>query len=267
MKNILAFISFSILFICFSGCTSSPQNNLNSSISSKINIAISESITKSGRSVILTCTTDSVYACSNYGINTSIQKENNSTVIKFNEITTPSVCATAFAPASTEINLGYLNNGNYSFQFLANGEVFQTSIIVNDNYFKVSNQTGNWIDLKTPLVLRVPVNTIWGYIGFYADTLKSEANMFLDSLKALGAKNFNFLPGNYTLFQIDSTGALLPPEGNTYKNTVPYIYIYNGNIDSAKALVKYYGQHSQISMSLLTDKGDAFYSWVLATEP
>lgn len=263
--DLLKILSILFLVFIFSSCSTNP--NTNNQVNAKINISVNETISPTGRTDILTCATDSSYPCSNYSISAAMQNDGNTTVFRFYNITTPSSCFGNPGPATVQFNLGSLSNGDYNFQFLINDDVFQTTLTVSDNYFKFSNTNSNWVSVKNQTSLRIPVNTIWGYIGFYEDTLKSQALAYLDSLKNLGAKSFKFLPGDYSLFQIDSTGNLVIPPNTTYKNTVPYIFIYNGSISSARSLVKYFGKNSQINVSLLTDKGDVFFSWVLATEP
>ena len=264
-KYFLKIIASLYLMFLFSSCSTDP--NINIQVNAKINVIVSESISQTGRTVALTCATDSIYPCSNYGISSAMQSEGSTIVFRFYNITIPNSCFGNPGPATVQFNLGSLGNGNYDLQFLINDDVFQTTLTVSGNYFKFSNTASKWVSIKNQTTLRIPTNTIWGYIGFYEDTLKSQALAYLDSLKNLGAKSYNFLPGNYSLFQVDSTGDLIIPPNTTYKNTIPYIFVYGGDLNLARSLVKYFGKNSHINVSLLSDKGDVFYSWVLATEP
>ncbi len=263
MKNKISF--FLVLFVLMLlpiSCINNIENPVGS-LNTKINISMKQNLSKNGTSLILSSKTDSLYDCINYLINYSILNQSNNIEIKFINIITPAACIGGAAPAQASIIIKGLSTGKYNLQFLANGRVSNTTLTVDPNFYQLDSLNSEWVKVSASKILRIPPNTIWGYVGYFTDSLDTKANSFIDSLKSLSVKNNNFLPGDYGNFTIDSTGYLLPPKDNTYKDIKSFIFVYTNNITTVINLMRYYGKNNLINISLFTSIGDVYYSWNL----
>jgi hypothetical protein len=117
-------------------------------------ILITATETSSTNEIVLDCRTKKQYQCFNYKIVSTKRTSENSIEISFVAIDSGNICATAFGPATTKINLGVLPIGEYSLTFEIMGEqnnglliVTQTQII-----FEFDNLEG--IEILTPIVQR-----------------------------------------------------------------------------------------------------------------
>jgi len=82
-------------------------------IDSDILIEVQEITVSSEKKVVLNCSTEKIYDCSNYYIDLAQEKSADSITVDFNGISPDEICAPALSPAQTKINLGSLINGFY----------------------------------------------------------------------------------------------------------------------------------------------------------
>ncbi len=261
--------SFAIFFIVLliAGCaTDTVVENVR--IDSNVLLTLKEEISNDGRKFVLEAETDSNYNCSNYSIAYQYQKNGNVIDVNFTHIIEPSTCATGIGPAKAKVNLGSLLPGNYTIQFLVNESVMQAPLIISNEEFKILDSSRAWIELVNPVLNRIPENGIWGHVGFSSDSfVVKQVEPFFDSLKILGAQEYDFVPGEYTYFEVDSSGAIHTYEEPGTENVRSFAYIFNDDIQKLRDLIKWYGKNSPLSIALFTTKGDAFYTWQLGAEP
>ncbi|MFO7445647.1 MAG: hypothetical protein R6W90_04735 [Ignavibacteriaceae bacterium] len=265
MKQILLLPLFMLLIL--SGCTTDPDTQ-ELRMNSKVLVTLKENISKEGRKFILDCKTDSIYECSNFGISFQQQRNGNVIDVNFTHIVTPQTCAASLGPATAIVDLGFLLTGTYTLQVLVNESVLQTSMEITPEYYKLNDTSRTWVEVLNPELRRIPENAIWGHVGFSSDSFAvRQVQPFFDSLEILGAQELELIPGDYTYFQIDSSGTMNQPDNPGTENAIPFVYIYNNDIPDIRELVKRYGKSSPLSVALFTSKGDVFYTWQLADEP
>jgi hypothetical protein len=100
-----------------------------------------EVVEKSG-SVHLLAETVKEYGCLGYIIDYSQRRLGSNITIKFKYIEEPDGCLTAIGPATCDINLGELDNGEYSIKFKLNGETSEGEILSDPLRLEIS-ESGN----------------------------------------------------------------------------------------------------------------------------
>jgi hypothetical protein len=256
---------FLVLPLLFSaGCVNDPDT-VREEINSPVNIRMMEKIP--GRTFSLLCATEEEYHCMNYSLNRYVQTAGRTISVLFTDVSLSGFCLTALGPATAEINLGKLSPGEYSLQFTIKNTFFETALTVTEHSYFINDQSAEWIKIKTPGLNKIPANTVWGYIGYNEDSLKATADLFIDSLKSIGAVEGNFNEGYYHYFSVDSAGNIIPPLNLGHRNLMPFLFRYSGSEEELKNVVKHFGLTTPLWINLNDDKGNEFYSWVLANEP
>ncbi len=263
MKKIFLSVSFLItLFVLFNSCSdsTSPKDDVEQ-IDSKILINLREELSPQGRNLMLDCQTEKIYPCFNFGIMNNVVQKSNLFKIKFLGIFVPEICLTALGPARCYINLGQLNDGNYSLSLEVNGQVISAQLTVSKNVYKINYQQNPHFAFKNPELYRVPDNLIWGWIDYYDDSLSVVADSFLDSLQILGAQTVQLEKGDYGFFKVDSLNNLI--FSGFPKRT--FAYKYEDTLEEIQELIfRYYFPSIQISLS--DWRGAVIYNWVIVVE-
>lgn len=143
----------SLLFVLLMfGCDKEDESSNKHSIDSVILISANE--TSPSGEIVLDCRTKKQYQCSNYKIVSTKRTGQNSVEINFVAVEIGNICATAFGPATTKINLGELPIGEYYLTFEIRGEQNNGLLIVTHTHiiFEFDNLEG--IEILTPTVER-----------------------------------------------------------------------------------------------------------------
>jgi hypothetical protein len=267
MKKAFAFYLLLILSISIlNGCDDTVSDNTSySNIDSRINIKLAEELSTDSKKVILYCRTEKIYGCINYGIDYSVFRTASNFRIKFNSIIISEICATALGPATSRINLGELNKGNYSLTLEVNGKTESAVLTVTDSLYQIDFQPGFKFRFDNTKLNRVHQYLIWGSVGYINDSLTNVVNTYLDSLQILGAVQKNLSPGDYGFFEIDSFGNIMTPDNHGYPFIKMYKFEYQNDLSNIKELMKRIQQQyvNQIYISCNTWQGDVFYGWTL----
>jgi hypothetical protein len=267
MKKAFAFYLLLILSISIlNGCDDTVSDNTSySNIDSRINIKLAEELSTDSKKVILYCRTEKIYGCINYGIDYSVFRTASNFRIKFNSIIISEICATALGPATSRINLGELNKGNYSLTLEVNGKTESAVLTVTDSLYQFDFQPGFSFRFDNTKLNRVHQYLIWGSVGYINDSLTNVVNTYLDSLQILGAVPNNLSPGDYGFFEIDSFGNIVTPDNHGYPFIKMYKFEYQNDLNNIKELMKRIQQQyvNQIYISCNTWQGDVFYGWTL----
>jgi len=257
-------IFFLILAGSFSSCNKQEQRNI-SLIDSEINLRMVETFDVSPRTLQFHCSTTKTYPCCNYPIYAVNRQTSNIIDISFEGVIETDICATALGPATAIIDLGTLSNGTYRLN-LQNGKYKRTGeIIVSSDSYKVNFSSNSAFCFTNTPLNKIPEHTIWGLIGWHEQRTSSLVQSFLTALLDLGAKKKPYLPGHYTEFVIDNNGDITYPGALWgYWFDQLFIFHYSGNITDVEQLIKQYAQdHGEdISITLNTDKGERFLSWM-----
>lgn len=264
MKHLFAILPIFMFFL--NSCTNDADTE-DSQLNSKISITLREDISKEGRKFKLHCVTDSTFPCSNYSIVYQMQRNGSDIDIIFTNIYKPQHCATSFGPAKCEIDFNILPYDEYTLRIIVNETVLETQLSITEEKFVVSDSVSEWVTIVNPEIRRLPYNAIWGYVGFSSDSfVVKQVQPFFDTLKTLEVQEIDLQSGDYVYFQVDSSGTISPPVNPGTLNAIPFVYLYDNDLTVLRSLIKHYGKHSPLSITMYTGKGDIYYTWQLAQE-
>ena len=134
MKTTFRFIA--VIFIILSACDKEKVvNTINS------NILVSTRI--ENNQIYIVAETVKEFECVTYSITYSFQKNGNKINIEFLDVLKPEGCYAAFGPARTEINLGELEDNEYTIDFRLDGEETKASLSTNPAVNLEITKSGN----------------------------------------------------------------------------------------------------------------------------
>lgn len=263
--------------IIFSGCgknksvDNDPIENPNLPIAeNRIEISLFEELGDPVRNFRLGAATEEIYSCCNFVLLHEREQSGDDIKIDFNGIYVPDICLTALGPASCQIDFGAINNGTYALRF--KNEKYSTGqLVVSDESFKIQFSDTTQVVFRNKELLRVPENTLWGWVKYYHEDSIVTANEFIDSLKSLGAVSRNYSVGNYNYYIIDENGHVRHPGDHGSHYIYEYIFEYSGDTTAVHNLLRDFGkrynnEQSKILISAFNDRGHSFRSWVLGWE-
>jgi hypothetical protein len=231
-------------------------------IESDIKIRMTEMLLEeTPQTFLLFISTEKIYPCANYGIVHSVQQDSTKIILEFSKIIVPNICMTAPEHAKTIIDLGAITNGEYELEVIVGDNKSVGQLIVTSQYFNINFEEPKQLQIEYSSINRVPPNTIWGEVRYYAAPSEVLAKSFIDSLEFLGATKQLYNQGEYLYFQIDSLGQISPQQqANDYYTKIKYIYNYPKNTSEIDSLVKNYGRNFGDSLDIVvyTKEGETF---------
>lgn len=256
----LFFLPALAALMIFSSCLKlSEQEN----IKSDVQIKLFEYIDSTKRDFYLLCYTKDTYECMNYGIGHIVDKSSNKVSIDFQGIVKPYMCATALGPATASINLGTLAQGATPFEFSVEGKSTQASLENSQAYYEMTLTSPQSLSLFYQRLYKVPENTIWGWVGYHAETTAALAQSLTDSLQTLGAYDVELTEGQYGYFSINEEAQMVAPQNHGYNFILPFVFGYEQNEKELGRLLKRFGERegSKLKIVVYTSKGNTFMSW------
>ncbi len=254
MRNILKISS--LLLLTLVSCK--KQSTSNATIDSAIIINTREQLNNGQQTLLLVCTTEKIYGCSNYSIRYKLNKTTNKIDIAFESINKPEVCLTSLGPATTFIDLGTLPVGVYQLNVTLNRTVSKGELVVTPEHYTISINNRTQIHLPQSVLPRIPANTIWGTIGYNKASSETMAQSVVDALIQTGATTRSYAQGNYWYFNIGANGQILPPQNHGYWFVKPFILQYVGDIDKLRVLLQkiktQYGNELHVTVN--TSRGE-----------
>lgn len=252
------------LFVCALLIVACKKDSMESRIDSDVKISMWEYSDSTGRKLELKCETDKSYGCCNYTILHSLSVSGSNIEINFTGIYQPDMCLTSFGPATTSVDLSSLPNGSYPLTIRVERRKSQGNLIVTSDYYEIDLDETRSVEIITPVLRRIPANTIWGTVGYHSNATSMLVQSFVDSLQFYGAAIQPNAPGYYGYFDIDANNAILPPDNHGYYFIRPFIFSYSGNSHSIKTLVRNYGLNfgDSLNIDLRSTQGHHFMSWV-----
>ncbi len=220
-----------------------------------------------GRYFTLSSQTEEIYGCMNYSILYTKYEVNNMINIDFNGIDMPEFCLTALGPAVAEIILGEIPNGKYSLKF-KNEDYSIASLDVTDESFLITCEDTSQVIFEYKELMRVPANTIWGWVEYNTTDSAVVAQSFLDSLINIGAISETYSPGYYRYFSIDENGDIQYNGGHGSRYILPFIFYYTGDTLAIHNVVDNFADlyHPNILTVVYNDNGNSFYSWMMVNK-
>lgn len=269
-SQFVLFVFLLMVFLFATSACSKDDNEQDDYELGGVEIKMWENIDAVPRTLQLRCETRQIFPCCNWGITHTVNVSSEAIDIRFKDIYIPDICLTATGPATAHIDLGSLSEGTYNLNLSAPGSHDSGSLIVNDDYYKLSLNFPYSSRLAFPYdqLNRIPENTIWGHVGYHSEDTEPLVDSFIDDLREKGAEPDDYLHGEYGYFRILNTGEIETSKYHGYHLIEPFIFDYQDDMSSVEELVKYYGLNhgDDLNISVFTCGGERFLSWTYSAE-
>jgi hypothetical protein len=235
-------------------------------LNSPINLTSFETLDPVAASFEFRCLTDSIYDCSNYSVDFTLDTVADTLKLNFTEILRPSVCIPPDGPAFSLVNLGNIANGTYQFPITVNAVIASAIITVTDSTITITGGDSTWTNFLRPVLRRIPSGTIWGQVGYNVANAFDSAHSFLDSLVSIGATVDTLSQGSYGYFYFDNAGnpdSILELGASIGTNfRIPFVYAYSGDTAALHSLITAYAnQGNVVEINVITSQGFEYRTW------
>jgi len=246
---------FFLAFLSILGCKK-PSKKLDE----QINIKMLESVEYGNHgNLIFSCATVKDYSCGGCLLQGGVVKNGNNITIGFTDVLVPTNCIQEPGPATTQLNLGNLDNGSYMLT-INNGDKQSTAtLVVTDDSYSISFSTRNDVDFYFTVLRKIPENIIWGDVWYMAASQAAMADTFTDSLVYFGAKPISGPDGYYGYFRLQDSKVVLEKEHylNRFSIEKTFIYTYTGDPKRIDTLVhrRFGPRHDSANFRIRTSGG------------
>ncbi len=194
-----------VMQACVTDKTEAPV--LDTAIAKEYELDLWETLDNNTRTLQIRANTIQSQNCLNYNIESSISRKGSNFEINLGKPQIPSVCEPGIATAKSTLDLGIISNGTYNLTVKL-GQIVPSAgrlVVSNGSFFlSILNPIGFRITRSN--LLRVPDNTIWGYIGYDANALPVVTQFFTD-LAGI-SQNIDLPKGYYGHFNLLESGAI-----------------------------------------------------------
>lgn len=197
--------------------------------------------------------------CANAVIDARLTKVSYQLRLSLKDIIAPSDCIPGAAPARTRLGAGALPSGYYRLTIDLKGEVVnEGQITVRGDRYLIEMESTNGFTLPYKELLRIPENTVWGYVVYDTEADAPLASEFQESLAAISEEG-DFTQGQYGHFQVAGEQVAVREAPKTLRIR-QFAYEYAGADDVLTQLVEQYREaHSaQLEIHLFNDDGKVF---------
>lgn len=199
-----------LLLLCITACKpedSTPDVNID--ISDELRIELWEVLDASERMLELRVTTLEDLDCENYSISYTLNQPGNSSIISINNILPPHECIPGIAPASNEINLDHIPEGDHYIELnLKNNEITNVGRLkVKPRFYELEMESDYGIHLPWKILKTVPEELIWGYLTIDDSADQNAIFDEFNSRIAPWTETIGLSQGEYGYFKIESGSA------------------------------------------------------------
>lgn len=224
---------------CNTDKTESPV--LDTEIEKEYELDLWENLNNQTRSFQIRANTIKNQDCLNYFIESSINRTGNHIEINLGKPQITSICDRGIGTAKSSLDLGTVSNGTYPCTIKLGQIVPSTGrLVVSSSSFFLSMPTPIGFRVLHNTLLRVPDNTIWGYIGYEA-VAQPVVVQFFDDLA--GISQSNDLPkGYYGYFNLLENGSieLGSTQVSTDRPIQPIVRRFSANENDLEKLIQSY---------------------------
>ncbi len=256
MKQILLFL-FSILLLIGTSCSKDePDTQFN--VNTDFVIDMKEDLSLTGGTLLFKVKTINDQECLDTGIDFNFNRSATKVTLSFLDLITPEECITGSAPATASISTGDLATIDYRFKIDLRGEVESDGIlnVLGDRYI-VSFVEASGFEFPEKTLLRIPRNTIWGYVNHS----ESNEEMAVDFISDLGtnASATTLEEGYYGWFK--GAGAEVTEMDNlpTERFNSLFVFEYEGTDDVLENLIAdFRSENEDMEVALFDWAGKSF---------
>lgn len=130
-------------------------------------------------------------SCTNAEIDYKVSQNSRQIGVSLNKIVLPANCQEGSAPARAAINLGKLTLGNFDFSIDLSQTIKNPGTLVNGaSSYRLSLKTENGIQVLYRELLKIPEQTIWGWITYAASTQQVATDVVGEISKLSSGRSF-----------------------------------------------------------------------------
>ena len=168
-------------------------------------------------------------SCMNTSINNAVFIQNKKVTLLINNIEPASDCNPGEAAARATSHVGYLQNGDYDFFVtLRNTVTNEGKLTVSNDQFEISMTSSDGISILNDVMLRIPEETIWGYVAYDDENAVGAAPQdFINELESLTQQK-QLEQGFYGYFNIATTGDLVFKTPPAFNHINSFFYEFDG---------------------------------------
>ena len=180
-------------------------------------------------------------SCLNATINHTFQQTNRELSISINEIIREEGCEAGEAPATASMRTYSPLPGGYFPLFVDLRKKISSDgqLVVTSEAYNISLDDGGGVILLRPELLRIPDETIWGYIAFEDGALDAVAEEFVARLQSI-SKIHSLREGYYGYFLVNSKGTLKFSNEVAPAGSRTFTYRYDGEKEALLDLLEEY---------------------------
>lgn len=262
MKQTLQHINSIILFFLMTGligCRTEPTEPvIIVSLDDEFEVGLWENLARDASSLSLNIATIKAVECENTAIDLEV-RSSPKIVLTLNGIIPPNNCIEAAVPAQGIANIGYLPEGEHSFQINLEGTTVKNTgnLTVSKESYELNMDTYNGFKLLHKTLMRVPEQTIWGVVNFNnRPQVQTAAQSLVEEIAEI-SRNKNYSEGYYGHFLIDEKNEITIDQSTVFPNSKPFIFEYKGEINSIQNLLDSYRTEygENMDIQLLTWEG------------
>jgi hypothetical protein len=238
-------------------------------VDSKILIRPVETCTTQPRTLQLHCQTERSYSTISNSIVAVKQQSDETVDISFNGVYMSPWGFAAIGPATTVIDLGALAQGVYTLNLYGGGVRSRGRLVVTAGSYSFEMANGPTFGFTDPVLHRIPLQTIWGYVSYMSDTFPNAPAQFFKDIEAIGAEKVSLEPGWYREFEIGADGLVIQPapdNPNHPRRRRLFVYRYTGDQMKIADLVEQWGRdhggNNYVDVAVYSDRGTEFLSWM-----
>ncbi|MDX2067173.1 MAG: hypothetical protein SFV55_02045 [Haliscomenobacter sp.] len=243
----LAFLSKTVPVLCLllmmQACnidkTETPV--LDTEVEKEYELDLWENLSNQSRTFLIKANTIKNQDCLNYFIESSINRKGNNIEINLGKPQISSVCERGVGTAKSSLDLGTISNGVYPCTIKLGQIVPSTGrLVVSSGSFFLSMPAPIGFRVLHNTLLRIPDNTIWGYIGYDAAAQPVVVQFFND---LAGISQPNDLPkGYYGYFNFLENGSieLDNTQVSTDRPIQPIVRRFSANESDLEKLIQTY---------------------------
>lgn len=150
-----------------------------------------------------------------------------------------------------------LDNGRYSFIVKTGNFEVESSLIVEDEKYRLEIPQNPWFSSNTKEVFPLPKNLLLGSVVYQGSDNTQRAMDYFEALDSIGLEETTIPNYNYRhFFIVDSTGQPVDKHWEPDKHSLPFLYDMTLSFTAVVEVSKAYFQDSDLNIYLSSSNGD-----------
>lgn len=193
-------------------------------------------------------------------IDADFRRDNSNVIVYIKNVLQPQILY-GLGSAQAKLNIGTLPIGNYNVYVIYNGDTTRGIIKINDTNGIFTLGQGFASTLGEQKFIRIPSNTLWGYVLYNDDQDSILFAKYLGLLKNQGCKKRKITPGDYQVFQIDTNQKFSTRNTHGWRHEHGFIFYCPCDFEKLRELTKRFihvAGDDRVDVILSNEKGEWF---------